>query len=57
MNEEHISNTTECHDLGVQLYTGYGLVNAFTDHLYISLETTSNHSTIADIHTLPVIRR
>jgi hypothetical protein len=31
---------------------GYGLLYGFIDHLYTVLETTTNYSAIADLHTL-----
>jgi hypothetical protein len=33
----------------------YGLMNGFTDHLYTSLGTTSNYSTVANLHNLQII--
>jgi hypothetical protein len=39
------------HVLGVVwLTTGFGLVNAFIDHLYTRLGTTSNYSATANLH-------
>jgi hypothetical protein len=33
---------------------GFGLVNAFIDHLYTPLATTSNYSAITNLHTLQI---
>jgi hypothetical protein len=46
--------TQECHDLGVRLWMGYGLVNGFIDHLYTPLGTSCNYSTITDIQALQI---
>jgi hypothetical protein len=38
----------------VCLLTGYGLDIGFIDHLYTPLETTSNYSANANLHTLQI---
>jgi hypothetical protein len=45
-----------CHNLGVWLQIGFGLVNGFIDHLYTRLGTTSTHNAIADLHILQITR-
>jgi hypothetical protein len=36
------------------LWTVYGLVNGFIDHLYTPLRTTSNYSAIAKLYILQI---
>jgi hypothetical protein len=38
----------------VWLYTGFGFVSRFIDHLYTPLGTTSNYSAIANLHNLQI---
>jgi hypothetical protein len=40
--------------LYVCLWTGFGLVNAFIDHLFTPPRTTSNYSAITNLHTLRI---
>jgi hypothetical protein len=50
---QHLSNTPLHHIITILkwLKMGSGLVNGFIAHLYTLLETTSNYSTIAGLHT------
>jgi hypothetical protein len=53
-----VSHGKYCHVLrGVWLWTGYGFVNGFIDHLYTPLGTTSNYRAIAIPHTLKTTTR
>jgi hypothetical protein len=46
-----VSELHYCHDLGVWLHTGFGLVNGFTEHIYTPLGNTRNYSATANLHT------